>query len=86
MRRSFLQTERADVRDLKEQKTKLKYRLQYAQTDEFIEERARKLGMHKENEAVLMVRYPTPTSAPRRTAAYTEPVYRAWLRIFSLPQ
>lgn len=83
--RRLLQQEQAEKNQLLSEQQNLTYRTKRAQTDGYIEERARQLALSKEHELIVIAAYPSPTTVPTPIPAHIIPPYQAWLQVFSQP-
>ena len=87
----YLTRQRLLTQDL-QQKTQLakdqeslKYRTKRAQTETYVEERARQIGLTKDHEYVVVAQYPIPSLAPVPVKQNVQPPYQAWIQVFTRP-
>ncbi len=66
-RRALLTQQRKEVEDLRARNEYLKYSIKRADTEEYIEQKARKLTMGRDDEYTLLAAYPPPTPHPSAT-------------------
>ncbi|MFA6005531.1 MAG: septum formation initiator family protein [Patescibacteria group bacterium] len=84
-RRRLLAEEMAQKVQLENEQKNLNYRAKLAQTDTYIEERARQIGLTKEGEYVVIAQYPHPSPTPQPEKPQIKLTYRAWIQVFSHP-
>ncbi len=84
-RRQSLALQAQELKRLQEKKRKLSYALKRSQTEEFIEEKARKLALYKKDEYIIIAPRTSPTPTPSPRLGVTLPVYKRWLQVFFTP-
>lgn len=83
-RNALLSKQTTELQKIKEENNKLLLRLKQAQTEEFVEKKARELTFSKQNEYLIIADFPTPTPKPQITEPPKKPNYLLWLETFSL--
>lgn len=84
-RRESLQEQKVYLTKLQRDKNQLLYALKRAQTEEFVEERARKLSLTKKDEYILIAPRVSPTPVPIPTKTLQKAIYKQWLHVFINP-
>lgn len=77
-----LDKQTAQLEAKKQEQDRLKYELKQSQTEEFLEQQARKLTLSKPGEYVVIVTSPSPTprTKPSKTAHISN--YKLWWNLF----
>lgn len=79
--RRMLEQKKSELQAQQQQIDRYRLMIKRAQTDEYIEEEARRLELARENETVVVGAFPTPTPSPTPFVDRT-PVYRQWYNLF----
>lgn len=83
-RRQSLVVQERELNRLLKQKERLLYELKRSKTEEFIEEKARKLAFSKKDEYIIIAPKTSPTPKPTPIISAGIPPYRQWLQVFSI--
>lgn len=83
---TLAQVER-EKKELVAKQQELQYRVKRAQTEAYIEQRARQFSLSKKGEYIVVAQYPSPspTSIPIQKKELGIPPYQAWIHVFSQP-
>lgn len=84
-RRQSLTIQAQELQRLMKQKGRLSYELKRSKTEEFIEEKARKLALSKKDEYIIIAPHTSPTPRPSPIISVNIPPYKQWLQVFITP-
>jgi len=82
LKKQILEENRLELAQIKKEQNKLKLDIKKNQSQEFIEEQARKLTLSKPNEVVVILASPKPESSPKPSPAPQTANYKLWLQLF----
>ena len=83
LKKKILEENALDYAQLTEQQNKLKLKIKKNQSQEYIEEQARKLTLSKPNEVVVIMASPSPKFKVAPTATPYIANYKLWLQLFN---